>query len=361
MAKAAAVPVNTIICGDCVQELARIPEESVDLIFADPPFNIGYRYDGYDDRKDYDEYVGWTRSWMAACLRVLKRSGSFYVAIGDEFAAEVRLIGRDLGLYLRNWIIWAYSFGQNARTKFARSHTHILYFVKNRKSFVFNDLDVRVPSARHTEYSDRRADPDGRVPDDTWTEFPRVCGTFNERQGWHGCQMPVSLLRRIVRASSRPRDLVLDPFAGSGTTLVAAAQLGRRYLGIELSPTYAEQARRRLAEVPKIHEPAPGLDGWTRLQAEELASLYRETSTVRANLVANEVALDCFTRLLNHRLGTRFAPQQVAEALQRLERRGTLPRLRNDRPYRPRQSRRTDTPDRSVHSTEDAIIPGLCV
>jgi len=238
---------DQVYCGDCIEMLNGCDGPFADLIFADPPFNIGYQYDTYNDRRNYDEYVQWTRRWMQACLSVLKPAGSFYIAIGDEYAAEVRLIARDLPLHLRNWIIWHYTFGQNTKRKFARSHTHIFYFVRDSKNFTFNDAAVRVPSARQLVYNDRRAHPAGKIPDDVW-RYPRVCGTFKERQGWHSCQMPVKLLARIIKASSNPGDVVLDPFSGSGTTLVAAAVLNRRYVGIELSRQYVESTRKRIAD-----------------------------------------------------------------------------------------------------------------
>ncbi len=217
----------------------------IDLVFADPPFNIGYKYDVYRDRKKYDEYFDWTYKWMEACRDVLKEDGSMWVAIGDEYAAEVRIIGRRLGLNLRNWIIWHYTFGQNTKRKFARSHAHIFYWTKHQRKFTFNDDAVRVPSARQTTYKDKRANPKGKVPDDVWS-FSRLCGTFNERVGWHPCQMPVKLLERIIAVSSNSGDLVLDPFSGSGTTCLAAERLKRKYLGIDLSDQYAQKARERI-------------------------------------------------------------------------------------------------------------------
>ena len=216
-----------------------------DLIFADPPFNIGYKYDAYDDRKAYDDYYAWTRQWMGACCGCLAPTGSFWVAIGDDYAAEVRLIGRELGLNLRNWVVWHYTFGQATQTKFARSHTHLFYFTRDTRRFTFNDMAVRIPSARQTTYADRRANPKGKLPDDVWS-FSRVCGTFHERVQWHPCQMPEKVLERIIRVSSNEGDLVLDPFSGSGTTCVVAARLGRRYLGMDLSPAYVDESRKRL-------------------------------------------------------------------------------------------------------------------
>lgn len=244
---------NTIHTGDCIQLLGGCEEPFADLIFADPPFNIGYTYDTYRDSKGYDEYLDWSRQWIQACVDVLKPQGSMYIAIGDDFAAELRMVVRDIQratgqMVLRNWIVWRYTFGQQTKAKFARSHTHIFYFVKDPKHFTFNDRDIRVPSARQTTYADKRANPLGKVPDDTWL-YSRVCGTFKERMGWHGCQMPEKLLARIVKASSNPGDIVLDPFSGSGTTAATAAVLGRSYIGIELSSDYAAQSRERIATI----------------------------------------------------------------------------------------------------------------
>lgn len=238
---------NQIVVGDCVDVLSNLEEPAADIVFADPPFNIGYKYDLYEDSKAYHQYYSWTENWMAACCKALKPTGSFWVAIGDDYAAEVRTIGRELGLHLRNWVIWHYTFGQNTKRKFARSHTHLFYWVKDPKSFVFNDMAVRVPSARQTTYADSRANPAGKLPDDVWS-FSRVCGTFNERVKWHPCQMPERLLERIIKVSSNAGDLVVDPFSGSGTTCVVAARLNRNYFGIDISEDYVEHSRKRLTD-----------------------------------------------------------------------------------------------------------------
>jgi site-specific DNA-methyltransferase (adenine-specific) len=268
---------NTLILGDCVDQLRNLEAGSVDLAFADPPFNIGYQYDIYDDCKEVDAYLDWTRTWTREVARVLKPDGSFWLAIGDEFAAELKMIvHRELGLSPRSWVIWYYTFGVNCKYKFSRSHAHLLYFVKDPTDFTFNLDTIRVPSARQLIYADLRANPKGRLPDDTWIlrpqdvpdgfapeedtwYVPRVCGTFKERAGWHGCQMPEQLLGRIIKACSNPGDLVLDPFAGSGTTLTVAKKLDRRYLGFEISPDYAERARARL-EAAQVGQPLEGSD-----------------------------------------------------------------------------------------------------
>ncbi len=268
---------NHLYQGDCIEGMNRLEPESVDLVFADPPFNIGYDYDVYKDRTEAEQYLEWTRQWGRAVHRVLKPTGTFWLAIGDEYAAELKLIfQKELGFTCRSWVIWYYTFGVNCTKKFNRSHVHLFHFVKDSKQFTFNKMDkaVRVPSARQLVYADSRADEDGRLPDDTWILrpqdvpegfqpdedtwfFSRVCGTFRERAGWHGCQMPEQLLGRIIKISSNPGDLVLDPFGGSGTTLVVAHKLGRRWIGFELSPNYAAQAQTRLDAA----SPGQGLDG----------------------------------------------------------------------------------------------------
>ncbi len=325
-----------VLCGDSLRVLGELPDSTVNLAFADPPFNIGYVYDKYHDDRPDEEYIDWTRQWMSAVQRVLTSDGSFYIAIGAEFAADVRVIGRELGLHLRNWIIWRYNFGQSTQTKFARSHTHIFYFTKHPKRFTFHDQMLRFPSARHTEYQDLRASPQGRLPDDVWDEFPRVCGTFKERAGFHGCQMPEALLMRIVMASSNPGDLVLDPFVGSGTTVVAAQRLGRRYLGIDLSEAYVDHVRRRLRQAAE-RDAAAGLGGWPVLDTEMLQQLYRETKVAYDNLVRNEAAMHVIANALSARTGRRYDIAAVREQLGVLHGEvGGLSKLPNDRLFKAR-------------------------
>jgi DNA modification methylase len=268
---------------DCVQGLASLPKESIDLAFADPPFNIGYDYDVYDDRRESEEYIAWSRKWIEGVVRVLKPAGTFWLAIGDEYAADLKVLcTRELGLHCRSWVVWFYTFGVHCKQKFTRSHAHLFHFVKDPRKFTFNSLAVRVPSARELVYGDKRADPDGRMPDDTWMMTPilppevptkdgfvlrpqdiperfpansdtwffsRVAGTFGERRGWHGCQMPEQLLGRIIRACSHENDVVLDPFGGSGTTLAVAKKLNRRFVGFELSRDYVKKIKERLSSV----------------------------------------------------------------------------------------------------------------
>lgn len=256
---------NRIYQDDCIVGMRSRPAGTVDLAFADPPYNIGYDYDGeYNDNMEPQEYRDWSTIWMGEVHEILKPEGTFWLAIGDEWAADLQIVARELGFHLRSHVIWYYTFGMYSPRKYTRSHAHLLYFTKHRERFTFNDMSTRVPSARALVYNDSRANPDGRLPDDTWIirpqeldegafpEFsdtwhiPRVAGTFNQRVDGAPNQMPEQLLGRIIRACSNEGDLVLDPFAGSGTTLAVAKKLGRRYLGYENSARFHAGASRRI-------------------------------------------------------------------------------------------------------------------
>ncbi len=255
--------VGRISKGDCITTMRSLPDACVHLAFADPPFNIGYDYDEYDDRLETEEYLNWSREWMQQVYRLLVPTGTFWLAIGDEYAAELKLEAQRIGFSCRSWVIWYYTFGVNCKYKFSRSHAHLFHFVRDPSAFTFNHQEIRVPSARQLVYGDRRANSSGRLPDDTWIlrpqdlpegfqpdedtwYFPRVAGTFRERAGFHGCQMPEQLLARIIRACSNAGDTVLDPFSGSASTLVTARKLNRIVLGCELSEEYAERGNERL-------------------------------------------------------------------------------------------------------------------
>jgi site-specific DNA-methyltransferase (adenine-specific) len=311
---------NQILCGDCVEILRAAKEPFADLIFADPPFNIGYKYDKYHDEKASEQYLAWTRDWIGECVRVLQPHGSIFIAIGDEYAAQIKLIMEDeLRLTLRNWIIWHYTFGQQTKNKFARSHTHILYFVKDAKNFVFHDEAVRVISDRQKKYSDKRANPAGKMPDDVWNEYPRVCGTFVERTGFP-CQMPESLLARIIRVSSNEGDWVLDPFCGSGTTATVAHKLNRIYTSIDISETYVQAARERIADSEGLPVEGNGSD-WPEHADAELKWLYSENKIPAHQLCLNPSLLSLFTKKLNGRLQKKqpYTIKEVKDRLNALE------------------------------------------
>jgi site-specific DNA-methyltransferase (adenine-specific) len=355
--------VNTILHGDCIAGLNALPEGSADLVFADPPFNIGYDYDVYRDELKANEYLAWSRDWIGAVYRALSPRGTFWLAIGDEYAAELKIESQKIGFIPRSWVVWYYTFGVNCTHKFTRSHAHLFYFVKNRRHFTFRaaELENRVPSARQLVYNDSRANEDGRLPDDTWIirpadvvgdliaddgtwtvselpavrdddhtwtlrpqdlaerfsssedtwYFPRVAGTFKERAGFHGCQMPEQLLGRIIRLCSNESDLVVDPFSGSATTLAVAKKLGRRFVGFDISRDYVKLGRERLKSI-RVGDRLEGSPEPTMSAPQTWATGGRMTR--RGPVVREKASSDDGHR--SKRFEERLSEQQLASTLQ---------------------------------------------
>jgi DNA modification methylase len=236
----------TILPGDCLESLQTLERESVDLVVTDPPYNIGIDY-GYgpdsDRRRDYDL---WCERWVGWCYRALKPHGSLWIISGQEYGAFIDIAIQNAGMTVRNRITWHETFGVYCQKKFGRCSRPIYYAVKNQKRFTFNAEAVTIPSARQAKYGDKRANPAGKIMGDVW-QVNRVCGTFRERVAGVPTQLPEELVERIIGVSSNPGDTILDPFAGSGTTLAVAARMGRSGIGCELNPEYAKIAEARIA------------------------------------------------------------------------------------------------------------------
>jgi site-specific DNA-methyltransferase (adenine-specific) len=249
-----------------------LPEQSMDLIFADPPFNNGLNYgSGVNDRRTDEEYYDFSVQWLSGCKRLLKPHGSIYVAVNTNYQAMLWTIMNQL-FHWRDTICQHYTFGPAQQSKFTPSWIAIHYCTGHKKSFCWNADSVRVPSARQIRYKDRRALSSGKLPDNVWSlagasdyesQFStesntwitsRVCGTFHERTK-HPCQMNQHVLERIVAVSSNLGDVVFDPFLGSGTTAAACIKLKRKWLGIELCQDYVENIiKPRISETQALYE-----------------------------------------------------------------------------------------------------------
>jgi site-specific DNA-methyltransferase (adenine-specific) len=266
-ATARAVPDWGVRQADCIEGLGELEGGTVRLIFADPNYNQGVPYgDHCDDRRSPAEYLERSRAWIEAAARALTPDGSLWILISYEWAAELKIAAEGAGLHLRQWLTWYESFGVNCTGMFNRCSRPLLWLVKDPDRFVFNAeaTEIRRPSDRQAKYDDARADPDGKLWDDVWgikPEIYRVAGTHRERIEEFPTQLPLALLRPIVACASDPGDLVVDPFSGSGTTGAACIELGRRYIGFELSPEFAELSRQRL--IAHEAEPGPGTSDHT--------------------------------------------------------------------------------------------------
>ena len=253
-------PLTQVYVGDCRDLLGAIPEQgSVDLIFADPPFNWDVAYDGWQDDMSRVEYERFTFDWLDQCVDALSPKGSLWVNIPDDTAAEVVLHLKRRGLTMINWCIWHYRFGQCRNSSFIMSKVHVLYFVKDAATRTWNPDEILEQSDRASIYGDKRTmakdtNKGMRVPMDVWygKYWGRIQGNNKERREGHHNQLPEIYLERVIRACSNPGDLVLDPFLGSGTTVTVARELDRRSIGIEQSQVHAQSAWQRITEVGMI-------------------------------------------------------------------------------------------------------------
>ena len=253
-------PDTRLYLGDCRDVLSRLPERgSVDLIFADPPFNWDVQYGEWNDDMPREEYESFTREWLDGCIEALAPHGSLWVNIPDDSAAEIVLHLKSRGLTMVNWCIWHFRFGQCRQTAFITSKVHALYFCKDPANRTWNPDEILELSDRASVYGDPRTmaketNKGMRVPMDVWygKYWGRIQGNNKERRHNHQNQIPEVYLERVIRACSNEGDLVLDPFAGSGTTCTVARTLDRRSICIEYSSTIAESAWERIEGIGMV-------------------------------------------------------------------------------------------------------------
>ena len=242
-----------IILGDCVQVLRSIKNSTVDLIFADPPYNIGKDFGNNKDKWDsVSTYIEWCKTWILECMRILKDNGTMYLMTATQFMPYLDVfISEKYNVLSR--IIWSYdSSGVQSKKIFGSLYEPILMINKsNKNSYTFNAQDILVEAktgAKRKLIDYRKAIPtpynSEKVPGNVWN-FPRVRFRMDEYEN-HPTQKPEKLLERIIKASSNEGDIVLDPFAGTFTTVAVAQKLKRDGLGIELNPEYYKIGLRRL-------------------------------------------------------------------------------------------------------------------
>jgi modification methylase len=256
----APLPLDQVIVGDCIASLNRLPAESVDLIFADPPYNLQLEgtltrpdnslVDAVDDDWDkfssFAEYDAFTRDWLAACRRVLKKSGTLFVIGSYHNIFRVGASLQDLGYWILNDIVWrkANPMPNFRGRRFTNAHETLIWAARDAgaKNYTFHYEALKAGN----EDVQMRSD---------WF-FPLCTGEERLKdasgQKLHATQKPEALLARVLLAASNPGDVVLDPFFGTGTTGAVAKRLGRHFVGLERDPTYAAAARERIARVRRL-------------------------------------------------------------------------------------------------------------
>jgi adenine-specific DNA-methyltransferase len=243
---------HKIIYADALEALKALPDNSVDLIFADPPYNIGKNFNGKVEKWDTDEsYLEWCYEWLDLCIQKLKPDGSFYVMTATQFMPYFDIHLRKK-LTILSRLVWSYdSSGVQAKKYYGSMYEPILFCVKDKNNYTFNTNDILVEAktgAKRKLIDYRKAVPtvynSEKVPGNVW-EFSRVRYRMDEYEN-HPTQKPISLLERIIKASSNEGDLVLDPFSGTFTTCYVAKELNRNSIGIELQDEYVKIGLRRL-------------------------------------------------------------------------------------------------------------------
>ena len=236
-----------IYIGDCIDIMQSMDDGIVDLIATDPPYGTGKDFGAYNDKRD--DYLKFMEYVLIECHFKLKDTGSIYVQCDWRYSHNIRVLLDDIfgRNNFRNEIIWCYVGLGQAKKQFPRKHDTILFYAKSNNN-VFNIDAVRVPypesSLGRAKYknsgifkefmSNIRLHPDGKVVEDYWTDISPAYKSSKERTGYP-TQKPLKLYERIIKASSNEGDVILDPFCGSGTTLIAASRLNRKSIGIDIN------------------------------------------------------------------------------------------------------------------------------
>jgi DNA modification methylase len=246
---------HQLITGDCLEVMKKMSSESVDVIITDPPFNIGKKYGGvYEDNKKFDEYLNWCKSWLTECIRLLKSDGSLYLFNYPENNAFILPFLKE-SMNFKRWMTWHYPTNTgHSKTNFTRTQ-HSIIFCSKTKKHKFNKKEIAEP---YKNPDDKRIKErlkngsNGRSPYDVF-HFNLVKNVSRDKTD-HPCQIPVSLLKIFIKASSNKGDVILDPFAGSFSTCAAAKELDRNSIGIEINPLYTKIGKERINNIKPLNK-----------------------------------------------------------------------------------------------------------
>jgi len=246
--------IDTILIGDCVEHLRQLPENTADLIVADPPYNLDKDFGEWKEISRKNEWLDWSKQWLNECHRVLKPGGNIFVYGIHHHLCWIQCHMYTLGLDYRRQIIWHYENGFAGYTKSLAAHYEPLLWFSKGKPYTYHPIREPYKSAERLKHKITKngkiwePHPEGRLAGDVW-KFPVLAGRrFAAEKVDHPTQKPLSISNRIVNHFSSPGELVVVPFAGSGSECVAAKSLGRHFLGFELNANYIEIAVSRLEQ-----------------------------------------------------------------------------------------------------------------
>lgn len=253
-------PLTRVYVGDCRNILPSFKKLPVKLVFADPPYNIDVQYDNWDDAMDDDAYWDFTKNWLSSAVDMLDDDGSLFTYVPPQLGNRIAVyLEQELKMHYVNDICVVQRFGQHQTGRFVSGHRRLTYHCKDMDLRIWNMQDVLEDSLRASKYNDKRTmtkkeHKGQRVPLDVWgwdeDHFGRVQGNNKERRPLHPNQVPEKVLERVIRATTSAGDLVVDPFAGSGTTGTVARALGRESRCCEISSKFARSAIKRMQEGP---------------------------------------------------------------------------------------------------------------
>ncbi|MBA2374993.1 MAG: site-specific DNA-methyltransferase [Rubrobacter sp.] len=240
--------------GDCVDLLRTLPDGCAQLVIADPPYNLGPKFGIEREWSKSIDWLPWCESWLKECSRVLDKNGQIFVYGIHHYVGHIQILLYELGFKYRRQIIWRYENGWSRSTKTLATHYEPLLWFSKSDKFTYHQIREPYKSAERLKHPVRkgslvwRPHPDGRLAGDVWS-FPTLAGRrFQDERVAHPTQKPLSLTDRIVKHFSNSGDLIVVPFAGSGTECLSAVRNDRRFWGAEVKPEYIELAKRRLKE-----------------------------------------------------------------------------------------------------------------
>lgn len=233
----------SVICGDAIEEMKKLPDGTIRLIVTDPPYNLNKNYGNNQDKLEFDAYIDFSRQWLTEAKRVLTDDGTIYVFMGMRYISYIfNILEQELNMTFNSWITWFYTQGIGKTKGFSPRHDDILMFTKSSKNFVFHLDNIRVPQKFYRSVNNMR----GANPGNVW-EFSHM-HYCNKNRKKHPTQKPEGLYERMILVSSDPGDVVLDPFVGSGTALRVCQQTDRSGIGFDMNPEYVAMTKERLAE-----------------------------------------------------------------------------------------------------------------
>ena len=241
--------INRIFEGDCLELIKNIPDDSIDVTFADPPFNLKKGYSSYKDSLKLQEYIEWCHLWINEMVRITKPTGTIFLHNIPKWLIYYANILNKIA-YFKHWIVWDASTAPMGKT-LQPAHYGILFYTKELRNFRF--YEIRSPHKRTRnsgilakDYGGKKSllHPFGPLLSDVWTDIHRI--KHNKFRDEHPCQLPIHLMERIILMSSDEGDIILDPFMGTGTTALAAKRLGRKFIGFELDKKYVDIANKKI-------------------------------------------------------------------------------------------------------------------